>query len=86
MEILLEYQNIKIFFAKICTSNSSEEVFVIKKVKILSHGYMLLMILLEKKLLGLFMKKNLELKRLSREKVINYMLNGKDTMIYLIAG
>ena len=33
MEILLEYQNIKIYFAKICTSNSSEEVFVIKKVK-----------------------------------------------------
>ena len=25
-------------------------------------------------------KKNLELKKQSREKVINYMLNGKDTM------
>ena len=30
-------------------------------------------------------KKNLELKKL-REKVINYMLNGKDTIICLIVG
>ena len=31
--ILLEYQNIKIFFVKGYTPNLSEEVFVIKKVK-----------------------------------------------------
>ena len=31
-------------------------------------------------------KKNLELKRQSREKVMNYMLNGKNAKIRLIAG
>ena len=30
---MLEYQNIKKIFAKACTPNWSEEVFVIKKVK-----------------------------------------------------
>ena len=30
---MLEYQNIKIFFAKGYTLNQSEEVFVIKKVR-----------------------------------------------------
>ena len=31
--ILLEYQNIKIFFAKVYTLNRPEEDFMIKKVK-----------------------------------------------------
>ena len=31
-------------------------------------------------------KKNLELKKQSRENEINYMLNGKDTIIRLIVG
>ena len=49
---------------------------------------------MEKKLLNFFTKKNcrkqikksLELKKQSRENVINYFLNGKDTIIHLIAG
>ena len=52
------------------------------------------MILMEKKLLEIFtknnwkkqIKKSLELKNKSTEKVINHMLNGKDTIIRLIAG
>ena len=51
------------------------------------------MMLMGRKLLELFTKKNckkqikksLELKKLSREKVINNVLNGKDTIIRLIA-
>ena len=31
-------------------------------------------------------KDSLELKKQQREKVINYMLNGKDTIIHLLAG
>ena len=31
--IFLKYQNIKAFSQKVCTSNWSEKVFVIKKVK-----------------------------------------------------
>ena len=50
-----KYENI---FAKGYTPNWSEEVFVIKKVKILCHGHVLLMILVEKKLMELFSKKN----------------------------
>ena len=45
-----KYKNI---FAKVYTPDWYEEIFVIKKLKILFHGHMLLMILLEH-----FMKKN----------------------------
>ena len=52
------------------------------------------MILMVKKLLGHFMKKNCkrlikknaELKKYLRKKVINYMLNGKVIIIHLIVG
>ena len=52
------------------------------------------MTLMVKKLLGHFMKKsykkqtkkNLELKKESRKKVISYMSNGKDMIIHLLAG
>ena len=54
----------------------------------------LLATLMRKKLFRDFMKKNrkkkirksLELKNSSREEMINYMLNGKDKIIGLIAG
>ena len=55
---------------------------------------MLLMISMVKKLLEYFMKKNckrlikknLGLKRWLKEKVINYMSNGKVIIVYLIVG
>ena len=55
---------------------------------------MFVKILMEKNLLELFTKKNckkqikkgLELKNQSKEKMINYLLNGKDTKICVIAG
>ena len=50
-----KYKNI---FAKGYMPNWSEEIFVIKKIKILFHGHMLLMILMVKKLLAHFRKKN----------------------------
>ena len=40
----------------------------------------------EKKIFKKQIKKSLELKTLSREKVTNYMLNGKDTIIPFIVG
>ena len=69
-----KYKNI---FAKGYTPNWSEEVFVIKKLKILFYGPILLVILLVKKLLELFpknnckkqIKKSVGLKKESREKV-----------------
>ena len=50
-----KYKNI---FSKGYTPNWSEEVFVIKKIKNKFHGHMSLIILLGKKLLEHFMKKN----------------------------
>ena len=50
-----KYKNI---FAKGYTPNWSEEIFVIKNLKIQFHGHMSLMILMVKKLLEHFMKKN----------------------------
>ena len=52
-----KYKNI---FAKGYDPNWSEEVFVIKKLKTLCHGFILLVILKTKKLLERFMKKNCE--------------------------
>ena len=52
---IFKYKNI---FAKEYTPNWSEEVFVVSKIKNKFHGHMLLMILMVKKLLEKFMKKN----------------------------
>ena len=53
--IISKYKNI---FAKGYMPNWSEEIFIIKKLKILYHGHMLLMILMVNKLLVHFMKNN----------------------------
>ena len=91
--ILLEYQNIKTFLQKAMFQIGLKKFLLLKKLKTLCRGDMLLGILMEK-LLEHFTKKNckkqikksLELKKQQREKVINYILNGKATIICLIAG
>ena len=65
-----------------------------KKLKILFRGHMLFVILKVNESLERFTKKNrkkqvkksLGLKKQSRQKVINYMLNGKAMTILLIVG
>ena len=52
------YAEYKTIFAKDYTSNWSEEVFVIRKIKNTVTWNYLIMILMVKKLLELFMKKN----------------------------
>ena len=91
---MLEYQKYKKIFANSYTPNWSEEVFVIKKVKNTVPWTYVINDLNGKEIVGTFyqselqeqIKKGLELKKSSREKVINYMLNGKDTIIHLIVG
>ena len=86
-----KYKNI---FAKGYTPNWAEEVFVIKKVKNTVPWTYVINDFNGEEIFGRFykknhkkqMKKNLELKMYSREKAINYMLNGKDTIIRLIVG
>ena len=93
MVIMWEYQNIRMFLQNV-TLKIGLKVFVIKKkLKILCLGHMLLIILMKKKLLEHLTKMNgkkqikvLELKKEPREKVINYMLNRKNTIIPLIVG
>ena len=53
--VISKYKSV---FAKAYTLNWSEQVFVIKKVKILCHEQMQQKALVEKKLLERFMKKN----------------------------
>ena len=78
----------KNIFAEGYIPNWSEEVlFNCKKLKILFHGHMSLVILEVKKLLESFTKKNckkqikksLELKKYQRENAVNYMLNGSNS-------
>ena len=84
--IKLEYQSIKMFLQKVTLQISERKFLWLKNLKA--------MILKEKKLLEDFtktnckkqIKKDLELKRQSGEKVLNYMLNGKVTIIRLIVG
>ena len=81
-------------FSKGYTSIWSEELFIIKKVKNTVPCTYAINDLNGEELLELFKKKNckkqikksLELKKDSREKGIRCMLNGKDTIIRLIAG
>ena len=55
---MLKYQNIKIFSQIVYPPNWSEKVFMTKKIKDTVPWTMLLMILMVRKLLELFMKKN----------------------------
>ena len=95
----LNYKNI---FAKGYAPNWSAEVFVIKRVKITVPRIcgltvlrsLILTVLAAKKLMEYFTKKNcrrqikqtLELRKQSRKKVMNYMINGKTMIIRLIVG
>ena len=90
--MLLEYQNTKIFLQKF-TLQFGMKFLWLKKFNILCHRHMLIMILMEKKLLELFTKKNqktnqkeFRIEKVIREKVISYMLNWNDTIIHLIVG
>ena len=87
-----KYKNI---FAKGYTPNWSEEVFVIKKVKNTVPWTYVINDLNGEEIIGIFYEKELQKtnqqgfrieKKLLKEKEINYMLNGKDMTIYLIAG
>ena len=84
----------KTIFAKGYSPNWTEKFFVIKKYKNTVHVHMLLIISMAKKLLEHFMKrnykkqtnKNLQRKKKLKEKETNYMSNGKDMIVHIIAG
>ena len=63
--IISKYKNI---FANGYTPNWSEEVFLVKKLKILCRGY----VLMEKKLLELFTKKNCKIKKIGDKLYIKW--------------
>ena len=71
---ILKYKNI---FANVFTLNYSEEVFVIKKVKKLCQGHMLLMIFMEKNFFERFTKKNCK-KTNQKEFRIEKVIKRKD--------
>ena len=78
-----EFLYIKIFLLKDTYQIGLKKFLLLVKLKILFHGHILLMILMVKKLLEYFMKKNCKrlikinsgLKRRLKEKEINYMSN-----------
>ena len=92
--VLLEYQNVKTFLQKSMFQIGLKNFLLLKKLKILFGGHMLLVILKVKKLLEHFTKKNfkkqikksLELKKYLKGKGIDYMSNGKVTIILLTVG
>ena len=79
------------FLKKVTTQIALNKFLWSKYLKMLCRGHMLLMILMEKNMLGLFSKNNcknqiksaLGQEKLSRNNWINYMLNEKDTIICL---
>ena len=60
---IVRISNYKTIFPKGYVQEWSEDVFVIKKVKTMCGGQVLLVILMEKKLLELFTKKNYKKKK-----------------------
>ena len=86
-----KYKNI---FAKGFTPNFSEEVFVISKIKNAAPWRYVINDLNGEEILGTFYEKELQktnqkefrIEKVIREKLINYMSNGKVMIIYLIAG
>ena len=86
-----KYKNI---FAKGYTPNWSEEVFVIKKVKNTVPWTYVINDLNGDEIIGTFYGKELQktnqqefrTEKVMKEKVINYMLNGKVVIVHLIAG
>ena len=92
--ILLEYQNIKIFLQRVYFPNWPEEAFVIQKVQNTVPGTYVINDLNVEEIVGTFYKKELQktnkkefkIEKVIKKKVINYMLNGKDTVIHLIVG
>ena len=97
---ILAFQNIKTFLLKDILQIDQKKFLLLVKLKIHLLGLMLLVICMVKKLLvfyekvQVFMKKsckrliknNLEQKKYLKEKVINYMSNGKSIIIHLIVG
>ena len=72
----------KKIFAKGYTPNWSEEVFVIKKVKILFHGLMLLMIINGEEIIGTFYEK--ELQKINQEEFrIEKVIKRKGDKMYV---
>ena len=89
--ILLDNQNIKTFLQKAMFHFDLKKFFLSKNLKTLCRRHMLLGTIKAKKLFELFTKRNcrkqikksLELKKSLKEKMINYMLNGKTIIILL---
>ena len=94
MVIMLEYQNIKTLLQKAVFKIGLEKLLLLKMLKILWRGHLLLVTLKAEKLLEHFTKKNCKktnqtefrVEKWWKEKAINYMLNGKATIILLTVG
>ena len=91
---MLEFQNIETFLLKDILQIGQKKFLLLIKLKIQFLGLMLLVIWMVKKLLEVFtrknckklIKKNLEYKKYLKEKVIDYMSNGKGIITHLIVG
>ena len=81
---MLEFQNMKIFFAKEYTPNWLEEIFVISKIK------NIISVLKTEPITGRFYEKELQktcqekfkIEKVIQKKVINCTSNGKDSIIH----
>ena len=91
---MLEFQNTKTILLKDMLQIGQQKFFLLVKLKIQFYGVMLLVTWMVKKLLEVFtlknckklVRKNLELKKYLKEKVMNCTSNGKSMIIVLIVG
>ena len=81
METLLKYQN-KTFLQKVTFQIGLKTFLRLKKLKILYHGHMLLMILKKKKLLEQFAKMNYK-KTNKKEFTIGKLIKRKGDKLYV---
>ena len=94
LAIILEYQKIKIFLEKAMFQIVLEKFLGLERLKNLFLEHMLLVKVTEKKLLERFTKtsykktnqKEFRVKGVMKKKMVNYMLNLKATMVFLMIG
>ena len=81
--IWLEYQNIKTFLQKAMFQIGLKKSLRLKMLKTLCRGHMLLLILMDKKFLELFKKKNCQKKKKKKEFRVEQVIKRKGDKLYV---
>ena len=84
--ILLEYQNIKLFLQKVTLKSGLKMFLWLKDFKVLNRGLFFINNLNGEEIVRKFYENKCQKTNQKEKKAINYVLNGKDSIIHLTVG